>query len=234
MLQSFFSTADFSISSVARSQVKFNSCSNLAKSTLKLWLADYWVLIFLYTFLASDIFNKTKNERFSFPPISTEWSHEHDRVASFSTNQRPPFPKKLDLAKNNASQPFTVIPTLDCEIESCYIFKILVCVKKPTKANKKLFLTFSQKSDIMALYYAGRIAVPSTSKQSLHDRFTSFMKNRPSKLVRNKRTEKSIFVQFEQYCLLLKVILYKILSKFSWFFCCWEASVCWLFSLRTS
>merc|ERR1712168_1128545 len=34
----------------------------------------------------------------------------------------------------------------------------------------------------MALYYAGRIAVPSTSKQSLHDRFTSFMKNRPSKL----------------------------------------------------
>jgi len=34
----------------------------------------------------------------------------------------------------------------------------------------------------MALYYAGRIAVPSTSKQSLHERFTSFMKNRPSKL----------------------------------------------------
>jgi len=37
-------------------------------------------------------------------------------------------------------------------------------------------------TDTMALYYAGRIAVPSTSKQSLHDRFTSFMKNRPSKL----------------------------------------------------
>merc|ERR1712131_111000 len=37
-------------------------------------------------------------------------------------------------------------------------------------------------TDIMALYYAGQIAVPSTSKQSLHDRFTSFMKNRPSKL----------------------------------------------------
>merc|ERR1739838_71164 len=41
-------------------------------------------------------------------------------------------------------------------------------------------LTVSKKK--MALYYAGRIAVPSTSKQSLHDRFTSFMKNRPSKL----------------------------------------------------
>ena len=176
-------------------------------------LQKLWLLIFECWFFCTHswrvIFStKQKNERFSFPPISTEWSHEHDRVASFSTNQRPPFPKKLDLAKNNASQPFTVIPTLDCEIESCYIFKILVCVKKPTKANKKLFLTFSQKSDIMALYYAGRIAVPSTSKQSLHDRFTSFMKNRPSKLVRNKRTEKSIFVQFEQYCLLLKVILY--------------------------
>merc|ERR1712050_242799 len=37
-------------------------------------------------------------------------------------------------------------------------------------------------TDTMALYYAGRIAVPSTSKQSLHDRFTGFMKNRPSKL----------------------------------------------------
>jgi len=34
----------------------------------------------------------------------------------------------------------------------------------------------------MALYYAGRIAVPSTSKTTLHDRFTKFMKNRPSKL----------------------------------------------------
>merc|ERR1712242_416892 len=42
-------------------------------------------------------------------------------------------------------------------------------------------LTVSKKTK-MALCYAGRIAVPSTSKQSLHDRFTSFMKNRPSKL----------------------------------------------------
>merc|ERR1711937_255480 len=37
-------------------------------------------------------------------------------------------------------------------------------------------------SHVMALYYAGRIAVPSTSKTTLHDRFTKFMKNRPSKL----------------------------------------------------
>ena len=49
------------------------------------------------------------------------------------------------------------------------------------KNNKKsLNSNFSR---IMALYYAGRIAVPSTSKTTLHDRFTKFMKNRPSKLV---------------------------------------------------
>ena len=68
-------------------------------------------------------------------------------MVSFSTNQRPPFPKKLDLT-NQIMHPtsFTVIPTLDCEIESCYIFKILVCVKKPTKANKKsTFSNFSIK-----------------------------------------------------------------------------------------
>lgn len=34
----------------------------------------------------------------------------------------------------------------------------------------------------MALYYSGRIVVPSTSKTSLHDRFTNLMKNRPSSL----------------------------------------------------
>merc|ERR1712233_73293 len=33
-----------------------------------------------------------------------------------------------------------------------------------------------------SLYYSGRIVVPSTSKTSLHDRFTSLMKNRPSSL----------------------------------------------------
>lgn len=38
----------------------------------------------------------------------------------------------------------------------------------------------------MALYYSGRIVVPSTSKTSLHDRFTKMMKNRPTSLVSRK------------------------------------------------
>ena len=70
-------------------------------------------------------------------------------------------------------------PFMNCHIQwqkcDCYttlLFRL--------KNKKNLKFDFSR---IMALYYAGRIAVPSTSKTTLHDRFTKFMKNRPSKLV---------------------------------------------------